>query len=127
VRLSDEVERLFDELIHRPWGFVGELRAWNPSLDVYENPDAFILEADLPGVNSADVKVEVEGNVLTLQGKRSFQRNHESTMFFCQERSCGEFTRRITLPESVDKDKIKAEFKDGVLRVVLPKTRKRSK
>jgi HSP20 family protein len=124
VRLSDEVERLFDEIIHRPWGFVGELRPWNPSIDLYEIADAFILEADLPGVDSKDVKVEVEGNVLILQGSRSIQHKHGSGLFYFQERCSGDFTRRLTLPESVDKKKIKAEFTDGVLRVVLPKTGK---
>ena len=127
VRLSDEVERLFNEIIHRPWGFGSELGPWNPSIDLYESADAFILEADLPGVDSKDVKVEVEGNVLILQGKRSFQRNQGSGPFYCQERCSGDFTRRLTLPESVEKKGIKAEFADGVLRVVLPKTGKRSK
>jgi HSP20 family protein len=127
VRVSDEVERLFNEIIHRPWGFAGELRAWNPSVDLYETPEAFILEADLPGVDPHDVKVEVEGKTLILQGKRSFQRNHSSETFFFQERSCGDFIRRIVLPESVDKEKITAEFKEGVLQVVLPKLSERSK
>jgi HSP20 family protein len=127
VRLSEEVERLFDEIIHRPWGFVGELRPWNPSIDLYETLDAFILEADLPGVDAKEVKVEVEGNVLILQGKRSIQHNHGSGLFYFQERCSGEFTRRLVLPESVEKKKIKAEFADGVLRVVLPKTGERSR
>jgi HSP20 family protein len=122
VRLSDEVGRLFDEIIHRPWSFVSELRPWNPSIDLYETADAFILEADLPGVDSKDVKVEVEGNVLILQGKRSIQHHHGSGLFYFQERCSGDFTRRLTLPESIEKKKIKAEFADGVLRVVLPKT-----
>ena len=126
VRLSEEVERLFDEIIHRPWGFVGELRPWNPSIDLYETPDAFILEADLPGVDAKDVKVEVEENVLILEGKRSIHHNHGSGLFYFQERCSGDFTRRLTLPESVEKTRIKAEFADGVLRVVLPKTGERS-
>jgi len=126
VRLSDEVEWLFDASIHRPWGFGSELRPWNPSIDLYETPDAFILEADLPGVDAKDVKVEVEENVLILQGKRSIQHNHGTGLFYFQERCSGEFTRRLTLPESVEKKKIKAEFADGVLRVALPKTGERS-
>jgi len=126
VRLSDEVEWLFDDIIHRSWGFAGELRPWNPSIDLYETPDAFILEADLPGVDAKDVKVEVEENVLILQGKRSIQHNYGSGLFYFQERRSGDFTRRLTLPESVEKEKIKAEFADGVLRVVLPKTGEKS-
>ncbi|HSF56608.1 MAG TPA: hypothetical protein VLD83_00915 [Candidatus Binatia bacterium] len=61
MRLSHEVERMFDEMIHRPWGFCRDARGWNPSVDLYESPEAFILEADLPGVKADDVKVEVEG------------------------------------------------------------------
>lgn len=122
VRVSDEVERLFDEIIHRPWGFMGELREWIPLIDLYETREAFILEADLPGVKSEDVKVDIEGSELILQGSRSFERNHKGNKFHCQERSCGDFVRRMRLPESVDKDKVQAEFKDGVLRVLLPKT-----
>jgi hypothetical protein len=49
MRLSHEVERMFDEMIHRPWGFCRDIRGWNPSVDLYESPEAFILEADLPG------------------------------------------------------------------------------
>jgi HSP20 family protein len=75
-------------------------------------------------VDSKDVKVEVEGNVLILEGRRSIQHKHGSGLFYFQERCSGDFTRRLTLPESVDKNKIKAEFADGVLRVVLSKTGK---
>jgi len=99
MHLPREVERLFDEMIHRPWGFCRDIRGWNPSVDLRETKTTFILEADLPGVRSEDVKVEVQ-------------------------RSSGHFMRRIKLPESVDKDAIQAEFHDGVLRVILPKAKK---
>ena len=68
MRLSHEVERLFDEMIHRPWGFSREIRGWNPSVDLYETSDAFIAEADLPGVRKEDVTVQVENGDLVLQG-----------------------------------------------------------
>jgi HSP20 family molecular chaperone IbpA len=58
------MERLFDEMIHRPWGFCREMRGWNPSVDLYEMDDAFVLEADLPGVKLDDVKVEIENSFL---------------------------------------------------------------
>ncbi len=124
LRLPQELDRLFDEIIHRPWGIAGELREWNPSIDLYETSEAFILEADLPGVNGNDVRVEVEGYNLILYGSRSFKRNHSAGRFYYQERCCGDFVRRMTLPESVDKDKIHAEFSDGVLRVILPKLKR---
>jgi HSP20 family molecular chaperone IbpA len=121
MHLSHEVERMFDEMIHRPWGFCREVRGWNPSLDLYETAEAFILEADLPGVRSEDVKVEMQNGDLVLEGWRSLEKNHSDGRFHTMERSSGQFIRRMKLPETVDKDSIQAEFKDGVLRVVLPK------
>ena len=125
MRLSQEVERLFDEMIHKPWGFSREIHSWNPSVDFYETPDAYVLEADLPGVKSEDVTVDVENGDLVLQGRRSLEKTHTDERYYMMERSSGHFSRRMKLPESVQKDAIKAEFRDGVLRVILPKaTRK---
>jgi HSP20 family protein len=123
MHLSSEVERLFDEMIHRPWGFAREIRGWNPSIDLYETPDSFVLEADLPGVKAEDVKVEVQNGDLRLEGQRTIEKDQSNGRFHTMERSSGYFVRQIKLPESVINDAIKAEFKDGVLRVILPKTR----
>jgi HSP20 family protein len=125
MHLPREVERLFDEIIHRPWGFCREVRGWNPSVDLYETAEAFILEADLPGVNSSDVKVEIENGDLVLQGWRSLEKKHNHGQFHTMERSSGHFLRRMKLPQSVDKGAIKAEFHDGVLRVTIPKSEQR--
>ena len=125
MHLSHEVERLFDEMIHRPWGFCREIRGWNPSVDLYETPEAFVLEADLPGVKSDDVKVEVENSDLVLQGWRTLEKRQTDGKFHTMERSSGHFMRRMKLPETVEKDGIQAEFKDGVLRVILPKIKQK--
>jgi HSP20 family protein len=124
LRLHKELDRLFEEIIHRPWGLRTELLEWRPAVDLYETPEAFILDADLPGVRREDVKVEVEGNKLLLQGRRSSDRSYRNGRFCCQERSFGDFFREVPLPESVDKDRIKADFSAGVLRVILPKLAK---
>lgn len=121
MHLPREVERLFDEIIHRPWGFCREIRGWNPSVDLYETAEAFLLEADLPGVKAEDVEVEIEDHELVLRGSRSLEKEHREGQFRTMERSSGHFMRRMELPESVDKDAIKAEFHDGVLRVIIPK------
>jgi len=121
MHLPGEVERLFNEIIHRPWGSCREIRGWNPSVDLYETADAFLLEADLPGVKAEDVAVEIENHELVLRGSRFLEKEHKGGQFRTMERSSGHFIRRIELPESVDKDAIKAEFHDGVLRVVIPK------
>jgi HSP20 family protein len=125
MHLSHEVEHMFDEMIHRPWGFCREIRGWNPSVDLYETDEAYILEADLPGVKPEDVKVEMQNGDLVLQGWRSLEKNHSEGRFHTMERSSGQFIRRMKLPETVNKEAIQAEFKDGVLRVVLPKVKQR--
>jgi HSP20 family protein len=124
IHVSSEVERLFDEMIHRPWGFCREIRGWNPSVDLYETDDAFVLEADLPGVKLEDVKVDIENGDLVLRGWRALEQSHSHGHFYAMERSSGQFMRRMKLPESVDKTRIKAEFCDGVLRVIIPKAKK---
>ena len=128
-RLSQEVDRLFDELIYRPWG--SPLRPkpeeWNPELDLYETEDAFIVEVDLPGVDEKDVSVHAADGDLVLTGRRVCDRVTAHSSFHRHERREGQFTRRLRLPTSVAQDKIHAAFKDGVLRVTLPKQREERK
>jgi HSP20 family protein len=123
IHLPREVERLFDEMIHRPWGFCREIRGWNPSIDLYETEDTFVLEADLPGVKFEDVKVEAENGDLVITGWRTLEKSRSDGQFHTMERSSGNFMRRIKLPESIKKDAIEAEFHDGVLRVILAKAK----
>lgn len=125
LRLPKELDRLFDELIHRPWGVRDQLPEWSPSVDLYETQEAFIVEADLPGMKGDDVKVEVKENSFILHGRRSSDRSGSDGRFYCQERSFGGFSRQMTLPEPVDENKVKVEFSDGVLRVILPKLKGR--
>ena len=89
-QLSQEVDRLFDELIHRPWG-VSRTResAWTPQLDLYEDAATFVLEADLPGVQEKDVSVTIEGGDLVLRGRRTFERVCDEESFYCRERRSG--------------------------------------
>jgi HSP20 family protein len=121
IHLPREVEQLFTEMIHKPWSFCRDIRGWNPSIDLYETDEAFVLEADLPGVKAEDVKVEAENGDLVLQGLRSIESSRSESQFHTMERSSGNFLRRIKLPASIDKDAIEAEFHDGVLHVRLPK------
>ena len=121
---TQEIDRLFDELIHQRWGAPrGQPQEWAPQLDLYETKTAFVLEADLPGVNKQDVVVAVENGALVLQGVRSVTQTRRGNNFFHQERRSGQFVRRLQLPRSVDPDRIRATFRNGVLRVTLPKAR----
>ncbi len=119
LRLSNEVQRLFDEMIHRPWGSTRELRTWSPSVDLYETDDGYVLEADLPGVKTEDIRIDIDGNELILQGRRVMGTSPTRKRFHIIERCAGEFLRRIYLPESVDKEDIQTEFTDGILRVLM--------
>ena len=120
-RLSQEVDRLFDEMIHRPWGASRVVADWNPQLDLYETASAFILEADLPGVRKQDVSVTIEDGDLVLQGRRAAERSRSDGIFHYRERHSGQFVRRLRLPTSVNPEQIRADFRNGVLRVTLPK------
>jgi HSP20 family protein len=87
---------------------------WTPSVDIYEDQNAIKLEADLPGVKPGDFK-------LTLSGERKFEQENRGDNWHRVERSYGSFTRTFTLPSTVNVDEVRAEFKDGVLTITLPK------
>ena len=119
---TQEVDRLFDELIHQRWGGRrGSLEDWAPQLDLYETKTAFVLEADMPGVDKQHVVVTVENGDLVLTGIRSVTHTRQGSNFFHQERRSGQFERRLQLPASVDPERIRVTFRNGVLRVTLPK------
>jgi HSP20 family protein len=125
LRLSNEVQRSFDEMIYRPWGCNRQLRTWIPLVDLYETEDAFVLEADLPGVKAEAVHVKIDGNDLVLQGQRVIEHSPSDGRFHTMERYAGEFMRRIGLPESVNEEAIQVQFNDGVLRLVMLKVKER--
>ena len=120
--LQDEVNRLFSSNFARSFGDEGFARgAWAPSVDIYENKDQIVLEAELPGMNREDFELTVENNVLTLRGERRFEKKEESDNYHRVERAYGNFTRSFTLPQTVSSENATAEYKNGVLRVVLQK------
>jgi HSP20 family protein len=120
--LQDEVNRLFSTNITRAFGDEGIARgAWNPSVDIFENKDQIVLEAELPGMNREDFDLSVENNVITLRGERRFEKKDEGDNYHRVERSYGSFTRSFTLPQTVSAEGAQAEYRNGVLRVTLPK------
>ena len=120
--LQDEVNRLFSTNLSRAFGDEGIARgAWNPSVDIYENKDQIVLEAELPGMNREDFDLTVENNVITLRGERRFEKKDDGDNYHRVERSYGSFTRSFTLPQTVSPDGAVAEYRNGVLRVSLPK------
>lgn len=95
--------------------------AWNPSVDIYENKDQIVLEAELPGMNPDDVNISIENNLLTIHGERKFEKKDEGDNFHRVERSYGSFTRTFTLPPTVSSENVEANFDNGVLRLALLK------
>ena len=97
------------------------LADWTPAMDVQETDGEYLIKADLPDVKKDDVHVEIQDGVLTLSGERHQEKEEKGKRFHRVERAYGRFERRMSLPASVDAAHIAAEFKDGVLRVHLPK------
>ena len=97
---------------------------WTPSVDIIEDEKEWLVKADLPEVSKEDVKVTVENGVLTLTGERKLEKEEKDKKYHRIERSYGIFLRSFTLPDATDGTKVNAEFKDGVLKVHLPKTEK---
>jgi HSP20 family protein len=120
--LQDEVNRLFTSNLTRSFDDEGIARgAWSPRVDIYENKDQIVLEAELPGMNREDFDLSVENNVITLRGERHFEKKDDSDNYHRVERAYGSFTRSFTLPQSVSGEGAAAEYRNGVLRVTLPK------
>jgi len=121
-------QQTFNRLLGEPFGAlapVGEepwsLATWAPACDIYETDNEIVVKAELPEIKREDVHVTLENNVLTIRGERKLEEKTEQKNYRRVERSYGEFVRSFTLPTFVDPTKINAEFKDGMLRVVLAK------
>ena len=126
VSIQDRMNRLFDEAFRSAprtgaeddWALGG---SWAPVVDIYEQGGDIVLKAELPGVDPKDTDIRVENNTLTLRGERKLDDEIKRESYHRVERAYGTFSRSFTLPSVVDTEKIKAEYRDGVLRVILPK------
>jgi HSP20 family protein len=96
-------------------------RAWAPPVDIYETEDAIVLKAELPGIDPKDVEVRVEDNTLYLKGERNYEKEVNEQNYHRIERSYGSFARSFSLPNSISAEKVKAEYKDGLLTLTMPK------
>lgn len=119
--LQDEMNRLFSSSFPRLSNQEEMSAGWSPSVDIYESENKIVLEAELPGMKREDFDLSIENNVITLKGERRFEKKDERDNYHRVERAYGSFTRSFNLPRTVLTDDIKAEFKNGVLSVVLPK------
>jgi HSP20 family protein len=124
LSLQDRMNRLFDDSVRGSrhaaddWALGG---SWAPAVDIYEKDGNIVMKAELPGVDPKAVDIRLENNTLTLSGERTLDNEVKQDNYHRVERSYGSFTRSFTLPTVVDQGSIKAEFKDGVLKLTLPK------
>ncbi len=110
---QDAVTRLFSEPATRPWA---------PAVDILETPNELVVKADLPDVDLKDIHIQIEQGTLSIRGERRFDKvEGKGTGYHRIERSYGEFQRYFSLPETVDPERIKADYHNGVLTVTLPK------
>jgi HSP20 family protein len=110
---QDSLSRLFAEPASRPW---------SPAVDIFEDENSIVLKADLPDVNPDQVGIQLENGTLTLRGERKFEQQQSGGRGFHRiERSYGSFVRAFSLPDTVDGEKVRADYKNGVLTVTLAK------
>ena len=120
--IREDFNRIFNSAL--PGLFSGEEALggkWAPNVDIYEDQNSIVLEADLPGMKPENFKLSIENYKLTLSGERKLEREERDENYHRVERSYGNFTRTFALPSSVNVDGIDAAYRDGVLRITLPK------
>jgi HSP20 family protein len=125
LTLQERMNRLFEDTLSatRPAAPPLGTGSWTPPADVYETADGFVVQVDLPGLGADDVEVQVDGDRLTLRGRRKPQEPARPDNYFRMERSYGPFVRTFVLAPDVDPDRVTAQFRDGLLRLELPKVR----
>ena len=121
--IQHEMNRLFNTSLSR---WVSDDRgllesAWNPSIDIHESQDYIIVRADLPGVAKEDIDVAVNGDTLTIKGEKKQEKEEKDKEYIRSERFYGSFAKSVTLPCEIDTTKVDAQYKDGVLKLMLPK------
>ncbi len=123
AQLQNRINRMFSDTLSQS-NEAGETVArfdWKPAVDTYEKDGDLVISADLPGVKKEDIAIDVQDNVLILKGERVSETEASEKNFYRRERATGRFYRAFTLPDAVDPAKIRAAFKDGVLKVEIPK------
>ena len=102
-----------------------DMGRWRPNVDIYDNEGSIVFKAELPGVDKKDIDIALKDGVLTLKGERSYENEVKEDSYYRKERAFGHFHRSFALPENIDPGKIKADFKDGILKVEIPKPEER--
>src|SRR5712671_7710086 len=116
--LQDRMNRLFNDT-GRTWHTdePSATTTWSPSVDIYETEGEIVVKAELPGMERKDITLNLENNVLTLRGERRFEKETKDENYHRIERSYGNFSRSFSIPATVDEETIRADYKDGVLKI----------
>jgi HSP20 family protein len=127
-RMRKEMDRFWDSFLEGTLRERGEDRTeWFPSLDVSETKNDFVVKAELPGMDLKDIDVSLTDGMLTIRGEKRQEKEEKEENYRLIGRSYGTFSRSVSLPRDVKNDKVSASYKDGVLRVVLPKSEEAKK
>jgi HSP20 family protein len=118
-----QMNHLFDDVFGSVVRGDSGLSMWNryPTVDIYDNDENIIIKAELPGIDKKDIVIDVKDGVLTLKGERSFDNEVKEEKYYCRERTFGKFERVFRIPADVDPEKIRADYKDGILKIDIPK------
>ena len=121
--LQERMNRVFEDAAVRGWknDEPSATTSWSPAVDIYETDSEIMVQAELPGVDRKDIALQLENNVLTLKGDRRFEKETNQENYHRIERSYGGFSRAFTIPTIVDEEKIRADYRDGILKIALPK------
>jgi HSP20 family protein len=123
--VSKSLNRIFGRFPARPADREALAMAdWAPTVDISETDSAYMIKGEIPGVNKEDVKVTIEDGMITMRGQRKLEKEEKDKKFHRIERSYGSFMRSFRVPDDVDENAVKAEFKDGMINVTLPKSGK---
>ena len=120
--MQERMNRMFEDA-GRGWrgDEPSSTTTWSPAVDIYETENEIQVQAELPGVDRKDIALNLEKNVLTLKGERRFEKETKQENYHRIERAYGGFSRSFSIPAIVDEEKIRAEYKDGILKIALPK------
>ena len=128
----EEMERRFEEFFRRPFSLLGpswlprlrmpEMEELSPTVDIFEEGSDVVVKAELPGMKKEDIEVKLTEGTITISGEKKKEEKVEKKNYYRMERSYGSFTRAFSLPSEVQTDKAKAQFKEGILQIRIPKT-----
>jgi len=121
LSLFGEMDNMVNSVFGNDWNFPVNRENWKPAVDVKESDEHFLINADIPGLTKKDIKVNIKNNKLGITGEAKIESNDENSRYHYRERRHGSFHRTFNLPDSVNEEKISASFKNGILKIKLPK------